>query len=92
MTNTHLPCVRHRDWKARRERYERARRWELRTTGIPDSIPGDSGGPVWQVSASGAVFVGIWLGEHIDSGGTHYGRFISLADIADQIGKTHFVV
>ena len=62
------------------------------TTGMPDSIPGDSGGPVWQVSATGAVIVGIWLGEHIDSGGTHYGRFISLADIADQIGKTHFVV
>ena len=36
------------------------------TTGMPNSIPGDSGGPVWQISARGAVVVGIWLGEHID--------------------------
>jgi hypothetical protein len=62
------------------------------TTGMPQSIPGDSGGPVWQVSATGAVIVGIWLGEHIDAHGTHYGRFIDLADVADQIGKTYTVV
>ena len=43
------------------------------TTGMPQSIPGDSGGPVWQISTTGAVIVGIWLGEHIDAHGTHYG-------------------
>jgi streptogrisin B len=62
------------------------------TTGMPQSIPGDSGGPVWQISATGAVIVGIWLGEHVDAHGTHYGRFIDLADVADQIGKTYTVV
>jgi hypothetical protein len=62
------------------------------TTGMAPSIPGDSGGPVWQISATGAVIVGIWLGEHIDDRGAHYGRFIDLADVADQIGKTYIVV
>jgi streptogrisin B len=62
------------------------------TTGMAQSIPGDSGGPVWQISSTGAVIVGIWLGEHIDVAGNHYGRFISLSDIADQISKTYLVV
>jgi hypothetical protein len=46
---------------------------------------------VWQISASGAVVVGIWLGEHIDAHG-NYGWFIDLADVAEQIGKTYTVV
>jgi streptogrisin B len=63
------------------------------TTGMPNSIPGDSGGPVWQISARGTVIVGIWLGEHIDDAtATHCGRFIDLADVAEQIAKTYTVV
>jgi streptogrisin B len=51
------------------------------TSGMPDSIPGDSGGPVWQPGRDGsATIVGIWLGQHIDKDGS-FGRFTSLTDI-----------
>jgi streptogrisin B len=41
------------------------------TTGMARSIPGDSGGPVWQLNAdaTSATVVGIWLGEHNNSQG-----------------------
>lgn len=54
------------------------------TTGMAQSIPGDSGGPVWQLAhddAGTASVIGIWLGEHIEPNGAHYGRFISLTDV-----------
>lgn len=60
------------------------------TSGMPQSIPGDSGGPVWQPSGNGATVIGIWLGEHIEANGTYYGRFISLTDILVNVAaKTH---
>ncbi len=50
------------------------------TTGMPVSIPGDSGGPVWTRSANGyAQIMGIWLGEKTAAAGEEYGRFASLA-------------
>ncbi|MBG0730330.1 MULTISPECIES: serine protease [Mycobacterium avium complex (MAC)] len=50
------------------------------TTGMPPSIPGDSGGPVWTPTAQGyARIVGIWLGEKTTAAGQEYGRFGSLA-------------
>jgi len=52
------------------------------TTGMPQSIPGDSGGPVWQLNHTvGATIVGIWLGEHIKADGTHFGRFMTMPDV-----------
>ncbi|MUL48401.1 hypothetical protein FZI85_27815 [Mycobacterium sp. CBMA293] len=52
------------------------------TTGMARSIPGDSGGPVWQPGpGAGATIVGIWLGEHNQADGQHFGRFMRLADI-----------
>ena len=52
------------------------------TTGMPQSIPGDSGGPVWQLNHTvGATIVGIWLGEHIRANGTHFGRFMTMPDV-----------
>ncbi len=63
------------------------------TTGMAQSIPGDSGGPVWQLARDNAVtasIIGIWLGEHIEANGTHYGRFISLTDVLVNVAaKTH---
>lgn len=63
------------------------------TTGMAQSIPGDSGGPVWQLAhddAGTASVIGIWLGEHIEPSGIHYGRFISLTDVLFNIAaKTH---
>jgi len=56
------------------------------TTGMVRSIPGDSGGPVWQLNADGAsvTIVGIWLGEHNNDSGGHNGRFYPLTHaIAD---------
>lgn len=51
------------------------------TRGMPASIPGDSGGPVWQPTRDGhANIVGIWLGEHNDPDGS-FGRFTSLKDV-----------
>lgn len=50
------------------------------TTGMPASIPGDSGGPVWIPTADGsAEIIGIWLGDQTVNGQEH-GRFASLAD------------
>ena len=61
------------------------------TTGMAQSIPGDSGGPVWQLSADNtATVIGIWLGEHFDGNGSRYGRFIGLTDIlVDVADETH---
>jgi len=51
------------------------------TTGMPDSIPGDSGAPVWIRNGNRpAEIIGIWLGEKITGVGRHtFGRFASLA-------------
>lgn len=49
------------------------------TTGMPASIPGDSGGPVWTPTQQGnARIIGIWLGEKTTAAGQEYGRFASL--------------
>ena len=52
------------------------------TTGMPSSIPGDSGGPVWTRNGNGtAQILGIWLGEKISAAtGIEYGRFASLTE------------
>ena len=51
------------------------------TQGMPASIPGDSGGPVWIRNADGyAHIIGIWLGEKTTAAGVQYGRFASLTD------------
>lgn len=55
------------------------------TTGMPASIPGDSGGPVWTLRDGGAVIVGLWLGEHITADGTSYGRFGALSDAIEGL-------
>lgn len=50
------------------------------TAGMPESMPGDSGGPVWIHNNDGrAHIIGIWLGEKITATKTVYGRFASLA-------------
>jgi hypothetical protein len=50
------------------------------TTGMPASIPGDSGGPVWTPTPHGsAQIIGIWLGEKTTAAGQEYGRFASLS-------------
>ena len=50
------------------------------TTGMPPSIPGDSGGPVWTRTPHGfARIIGIWLGEKTTAAGQEYGRFASLS-------------
>jgi hypothetical protein len=50
------------------------------TTGMPPSIPGDSGGPVWTRTPHGfAQIIGIWLGEKTTAAGQEYGRFASLS-------------
>ena len=50
------------------------------TTGMPASLPGDSGGPVWTRTAHGfAQIIGIWLGQKTTAAGQEYGRFASLA-------------
>lgn len=66
---------------------------QFATSGMPQSIPGDSGGPVWQLTRNNtATVVGIWLGEHIEPNGPRYGRFTGLtdvlADIANSAGLT----
>lgn len=52
------------------------------TTGMPSSIPGDSGGPVWTRTGNApAQIIGIWLGERTSgANGAEYGRFASLAE------------
>lgn len=55
------------------------------TTGMPASVPGDSGGPVWiSDHHDQAHIVGIWLGEKSSAGGERrYGRFASLRAAID---------
>ncbi|KPN46872.1 hypothetical protein AN933_25445 [Mycobacterium intracellulare subsp. chimaera] len=56
------------------------------TSGMRPSIPGDSGGPVWQPRPNNtATIIGIWLGEHNEPTGAHYGRFITLGEVAARI-------
>ncbi|MCC9186701.1 S1 family peptidase [Mycolicibacterium mageritense] len=56
------------------------------TLGMPDSIPGDSGAPVWQIGAAGqADIVGIWLGRQTTTTGQSYGRFLALRDAVEDL-------
>ncbi|BBZ38815.1 hypothetical protein [Mycobacterium conspicuum] len=51
------------------------------TTGMPPSIPGDSGGPVWTRTLRGfPQIIGIWLGDKTTAAGQQYGRFASLSN------------
>ena len=55
------------------------------TTGI-SGIPGDSGGPVWQLNSdTSATIVGIWIGDHTNDDGTHNGVFTRLVDVLAQL-------
>ena len=55
--------------------------YQYNVTGMPESIPGDSGAPVWQPASDGtATTVGIWLGEHHTHSGIRTGRFTSLTE------------
>jgi hypothetical protein len=59
------------------------------TAGMPASIPGDSGGPVWVQKPDGyAQIIGIWLGEKTTAAGGEYGRFASLAAGLHTLGVT----
>jgi streptogrisin B len=59
---------------------------QFATSGMPQSIPGDSGGPVWQLGPdNSATVIGIWLGEHIEPNGPRYGRFTGLTDVLADI-------
>ena len=59
---------------------------QFTTDGMPQSIPGDSGGPVWQLGpGNSATVIGIWLGEHIEPNGPRYGRFTALTDVLADI-------
>lgn len=53
---------------------------QFMTTGMPASVAGDSGGPVWITDDDGtAHIVGIWLGEKSSADNSRrYGRFASL--------------
>lgn len=53
---------------------------QFMTTGMPASVAGDSGGPVWITDDDGtAHIVGIWLGEKSSADNNRrYGRFASL--------------
>ena len=57
------------------------------TTGMPTSIPGDSGGPVWTRTSQGnARIIGIWLGEKTSAADQQYGRFASLSSGLRALG------
>lgn len=59
------------------------------TTGMPESSPGDSGGPVWIPRDDGrAQIIGIWLGGKNTAAGNLYGRFASLAGALDTLDLT----
>lgn len=59
---------------------------QFATGGMPQSIPGDSGGPVWQLGpGNSAAVIGVWLGEHIEPNGSRYGRFTALTDVLADI-------
>ena len=55
------------------------------TTGMPASVPGDSGGPVWVTDDDGQDhIVGIWPGEKSSADSSRrYGRFASLRAALD---------
>lgn len=60
--------------------------YQYNVTGMPESIPGDSGAPVWQPASDGtATIVGIWLGEHHTHSGTRTGRFTSLTESLTEL-------
>ena len=59
------------------------------TTGMPASIAGDSGGPVWTTTNGYAQIIGIWLGEKDTRTGQHYGRFASLASGLDALDGSY---
>ena len=57
------------------------------TTGMPTSIPGDSGGPVWTRTSQGnARIIGIWLGEKTTAAVQQYGCFASLSSGLRALG------
>ena len=60
---------------------------QFMTTGMPASVPGDSGGPVWITDDTGqAHIVGIWLGEKSSADSDRrYGRFASLTAALDTL-------
>lgn len=59
---------------------------QFATSRMPRSIPGDSGGPVWQLDGNGnATVIGIWLGEHTEPNGPRYGRFTGITDVLADI-------
>ncbi|OBJ86074.1 trypsin-like serine protease, partial [Mycobacterium asiaticum] len=64
--------------------------YQFLTTGMPSSIPGDSGGPVWIPTRNGwAQIIGIWLGEKSSRlTSIENGRFASLADGLHLLGDT----
>lgn len=63
--------------------------YQYSVTGMPESVPGDSGAPVWQPAADGtATVVGIWLGEHHTHSGTRTGRFASLTGSITELALT----
>ena len=60
------------------------------TTGMPPSIAGDSGGPVWTRNAHGAAqIIGIWLGEKVTAAHEEYGRFASLTSGLRVLNAPH---
>ena len=59
------------------------------TSGMPASIDGDSGGPVWTTANGYAQIIGIWLGEKDTRAGQHYGRFASLASGLDALDGSY---
>jgi hypothetical protein len=63
--------------------------YQYNVTGMPESIPGDSGAPVWQPASDGtATIVGIWLGEHHTHSGIRTGRFTSLTESLTELVVT----
>lgn len=63
--------------------------YQYNVTGMPESVPGDSGAPVWQPASDGtATIVGIWLGEHHTHSGTRTGRFTSLTESLTELAIT----
>ena len=60
---------------------------QFMTAGMPASVPGDSGGPVWVTNGDGqAHIVGIWLGEKSSADSSRrYGRFASLRAALDML-------
>ncbi|WP_006243432.1 hypothetical protein [Mycolicibacterium tusciae] len=63
--------------------------YQYNVTGMPESVPGDSGAPVWQPASDGtATIVGIWLGEHHTHSGTRTGRFTSLTESLTELAVT----